>query len=54
MAAYMHAVAKNPGEYQLTGNNCVNFVRQVLLRGGVQSSSAIQPKPFFKDLPGKP
>lgn len=54
MATYMRTVAEKPGEYRLTGNNCVNFVRGLLNYGGVESSDSIKPKPFFEALPGGP
>ncbi len=39
--------------YQLTGNNCVNFVRSVLQQGGISSPDTIRPIPFYNGLPGK-
>ena len=38
------------GEYQLTHNNCVQFVRSALDLVGISSSNSIRPKPFFKSL----
>ncbi len=52
MLAKMFSVQNTPGTYTLTGNNCVNFVREVLLQGGIVSSDSIRPKPFFKAING--
>ncbi|WP_372625787.1 RHS repeat-associated core domain-containing protein [Arsukibacterium sp.] len=38
------------GEYVFTGNNCVNFVRNALDLAGIESSTTIRPKPFFRSL----
>ena len=50
MVQHMRAVEQDPGEYQLTGNNCVNYVRTLLSAGGLQSPLGIQPRPFFSGL----
>ncbi|EKE75755.1 hypothetical protein, partial [Idiomarina xiamenensis] len=50
MLAKMFSVQSNTGTYTLTGNNCVNFVREVLKVGGITSSETIRPKPFFKAI----
>lgn len=52
MLAKISSVESTPGTYTLTGNNCVNFVREVLEAGGIASSDAIRPKPFFNKING--
>ena len=44
-----------PSDYALLTNNCTNFVRDVLLQGGL-SIPATSPRPdlFFRSLPGTP
>ena len=56
MSEFMKMASQGtPSEYALLTNNCTNFVREVLLQGGV-SIPATSPRPdlFFRSLPGTP
>ncbi len=56
MSEFMKMASQGtPSDYALFTNNCTNFVREVLLQGGL-SVPAASPRPelFFRSLPGKP
>lgn len=56
MSEYIKMASEGtPSDYALLTNNCTNFVRDVLLQGGL-SIPAASPRPelFFKALPGTP
>ena len=54
MSEFMKMASQGtPSDYALLTNNCTNFVRDVLLQGGL-SIPATSPRPelFFRSLPG--
>ena len=56
MSEFMKMASQGtPSDYALLTNNCTNFVRDVLLQGGL-SIPATSPRPdlFFRSLPGTP
>ena len=52
MQDFIKSASTSASTYQLAGNNCVNFVRSVLLQGGIGSPDTIRPIPFYNGLPG--
>jgi RHS repeat-associated protein len=44
------AVAKDPGNYQLVGNNCANFVEQVVNSAGGKAPNDLKPGALVNDL----
>jgi RHS repeat-associated protein len=54
MSDFMHDVATTDPGYQLTGNNCVAFVRAVLQQAGVITPDSIVPIFFFPELKANP
>lgn len=54
MSDFMSKTATGNPDYQLTGNNCVAFVRQVLQQAGVITPEGIRPRPFFEGLSDQP
>ena len=54
MSDFMSKTATSNPDYQLTGNNCVNFVRQVLQQAGVITPDSIAPIPLFNGIVDSP